>query len=93
MLAKVEEDRARSERARLDRWLLALEYVVYAVVLVLVGVATWVNLWVAYYHASPTVLARFTANAEFILAAGAILLIAFEFRKERKAPLGHSRRD
>ncbi len=69
--------------AALDWWLLFLEYIVYGIVLVMVGVAIWVNLWVAYFNAAPDVLTRFTSDAEFSLAAGAVLLIAFEFRKER----------
>ncbi len=82
----VVENREESERAKLDRWLTFLEFLVYALVLAMLVVAAWVNLWVAYWHADPSLLPRFTADAEFTLAAGAILLIAFEFRKERKSP-------
>jgi hypothetical protein len=80
---RVEREPKPRGRSRLDWWLLFLEYLVYAIVLVMLGVAIWVNAWVAWYGASPEIVTRFTADAEFSLAAGAVLLIAFEFRKER----------
>lgn len=82
-MPEVSREKNPRGRTTLDWWLLFLEYVVYVIVLLMVGVAIWVNLWVAYFHAAPDVLTRFTSDAEFSLAAGAVLLIAFEFRKER----------
>jgi hypothetical protein len=64
--------------------LLALgERLIYLIVVAMLVLGAWVNWWVAYGHADSTVLPRFTADAEFLLAAGAIALIAFELRKER----------
>jgi hypothetical protein len=63
--------------------LLLGERIVYFIVGLMLFVGLFVNLWIAYWHANSTVLPRFTADAEFLLAAGAILLIAFELRKER----------
>jgi hypothetical protein len=64
----------------------ALEVAVYVVVAVLLGVAVWVNIWVAYFHGGTALVDRFSADANFLLAAAAILVIAFEVRKERKQP-------
>lgn len=72
----------RPTKGSVEVWVI-LEVVVYIVVAVLVLIALWVNLWVAYYHGGNDLLQRFSADANFILAAAAVLVIAFELRKYR----------
>lgn len=67
-------------------WLALAEYAVYFIVAAMLLVALWVNLIVAYFGGGTELLQRFAADGEFILAASAVLLFAFEIRKERRAP-------
>lgn len=63
--------------------LAAFEAFVYIIVAVLVGIAVYVNIgiWQGWYT-TPT-LTQFSADSNFILAAGAVAVIGFEIRKER----------
>ncbi len=63
--------------------LVVFEAFVYIIVTVLVGIAIYVNIgiWKGWYS-SPT-LTQFSADSNFILAAGAVAVIGFEIRKER----------
>jgi hypothetical protein len=63
--------------------LVIFEAFVYIIVAVLVVIAIYVNIgiWKGWYS-NPT-LTLFSADSNFILAAGAIGVIAFEIRKER----------
>ncbi len=72
-------------RRRLARSVLT-EYAIYIVVGAMLVAALWVNLEVAYFGGGTELLQRFSADGEFILAASAVLLFAFEIRKERRAP-------
>jgi hypothetical protein len=58
------------------------EFAIYALVGFLLLVALFVNIAVAYYGAGTALVTRFAADAEFILAASAVMLFAFEIRKE-----------
>ncbi len=72
-------------RRRLARSVLA-EYAIYISVGAMLLLALWVNLDVAYFGGGTELLQWFAADGEFILAASAVLLFAFEIRKERRAP-------
>jgi hypothetical protein len=66
-------------------WAILAEYAIYIIVGAMLLAALWVNLDVAYYGGGTELLQRFAANGEFILAASAVLLFAFEIRKERRS--------
>lgn len=67
-------------------WSVFAEYAIYLLVGAMLLAALWVNLQVAYFGAGTELIQRFAADAEFILAASAVMLFAFEIRKERRAP-------
>lgn len=60
-----------------------LEYGLFMVVGVLVALAVWVNLWVAYWNGGNALMERFSADAEFALAAAAIFTLGLDIRKRR----------
>lgn len=60
-----------------------LEFGLFIVVGVLVVIGVWVNLWIAYWSGGSALMGRFSADAEFALAAAAIFTLGLDIRKRR----------
>ena len=81
---RIEGTLVRPSRRRAIGPYLVAEIAIYVLVAAMLIAFIVVNIVVAYFGGGTELVSRFAADGDFLLAAAAVLVIAFEIRKESR---------